>query len=127
MANKYIHFTDNHSAPYSDLVTVDGKFLFLSGLVSEDLETGELVYGDVVTETRQILNNLKVLLERYGSDMNHVIRTEVLLRTFAERDEMNAEYIRHFDPEHIPARLCFGDVGLAAQCKVEIMVTAVKA
>ena len=72
------------------------------------------------------LNNLKILLERYGSDINHVIRTEVLLRTFAERDEMNAEYIRHFDPEHVPARLCFGDVGLAGQCKVEILVTAVK-
>ena len=65
-------------------------------------------------------------MERYGSDINHVIRTEVLLRTFAERDEMNAEYIRHFDPEHVPARLCFGDVGLAGQCKVEILVTAVK-
>lgn len=126
MPNEYIRFTDDHSAPYSDLVTVDGKYLFLSGLVSQDLDSGEIVYGDVVAETRQILNNLKILLERYGSDINHVIRTEVLLRTFAERDEMNAEYIRHFDPEHVPARLCFGDVGLAGQCKVEILVTAVK-
>ena len=126
MPNEYIRFTDDHSAPYSDLVTVDGKYLFLSGLVSQDLDSGEMVYGDVVAETRQILNNLKILLERYGSDINHVIRTEVLLRTFAERDEMNAEYISHFDPEHVPARLCFGDVGLAGQCKVEILVTAVK-
>lgn len=51
MPNEYIRFTDDHSAPYSDLVTVDGKYLFLSGLVSQDLDSGEMVYGDVVAET----------------------------------------------------------------------------
>ncbi|WP_297232835.1 RidA family protein [uncultured Flavonifractor sp.] len=127
MANEYIRFTDDMSAPYSDLVTVDGKFLFLSGLVSEDLNTGDLVYGTITEETCQVLDNLKVLLERHGSDMDHVVRIDVLLRDFAQRDEMNAEYVRHFDPKHMPARLCYGNVGLADQCKIEIAVTAVKA
>ena len=127
MANEYIRFTDDMSAPYSDLVVVDGKFLFLSGLVSEDLESGELVCGTITVETRQVLDNLKVLLKRHGSDMDHVVRIDVLLRDFSERDEMNAEYVRHFDPKHMPARLCYGNVGLADQCKIEIAVTAVKA
>lgn len=126
MENQYIHFTDDHSAPYSDLVVTEGKYLFLSGLVSEDPDTHELAYGDITFETRRILDNLKKILAQYGSDMDHVVRTQVLLRNFSERDEMNAEYVKHFDPAHMPARLCFGDVGLAAQCKVEIMVTAVK-
>jgi 2-iminobutanoate/2-iminopropanoate deaminase len=126
MGKQHIYFSDDHSTPYCDMVVVEDRYLFLSGLVSQDLTTGELVFGDTTFETKQILDNLKVILERYGSDMQHVIRAEVLLKTFAERDLMNAEYIKHFNPEHMPARLCYGDVGLAGECKVEIMVTAVK-
>lgn len=126
MGEQHIHFSDNHSTPYCDMVVVEDRYLFLSGLVSQNLATGELVLGDTAFETKQILDNLKIILERYGSDMQSVIRAEVLLRTFAERDLMNVEYVKHFDPEHMPARLCYGDVGLAGECKVEIMVTAVK-
>lgn len=126
MEQEYIRFTDDQEAPYSDLVVSEGKYLFFSGLVSEDLETQELAYGSIVFETNQVLTNLKTLLERYGSDMDHVLRVDVLLRDFAQRDEMNAEYVRHFKPERMPARLCYGNVGLADQCKIEIAVTAVK-
>lgn len=126
MDNTYIRFTDDLEAPYSDLVVVDGKYLYLSGLVSEDLETQELACGDITFETRQVLNNLEQLLKRYGSDMDHVVRIDVLLRDFAQRDEMNAEYVRHFDPKRMPARLCYGNVGLADDCKIEIAVIAVK-
>ena len=107
-------------------MVVDGKFLFLSGLVSEDFETGELVPGDIATETRQALKNLAMILERYGSDMDHVVRIEVNLADFSERDAMNAEYVKHFDPAHKPARLCFGGADLADGCKIEIMATAVR-
>ena len=126
MENEYISFTGEEGSPYSDLVVVDGKYLFFSGLVSEDLETQELACGSITFETNKVLTNLKTLLERYGSDMDHVIRLEVLLRDFSERDEMNAEYVRHFDPKRMPARLCYGNVGLADSCKIEIMAIAVK-
>ena len=59
MANEYIRFTDDMSAPYSDLVVVDGKFLFLSGLVSEDLNTGDLVCGTITEETVVMLSHKK--------------------------------------------------------------------
>lgn len=126
MGKQHIYFSDDHTSPYCDMVVVEDRYLFLSGLVSQDLATGEMLYGDIAFETKKILENLKVILERYGSDMQHVIRAEVLLKSFAERDAMNAEYVRHFSPESMPARLCFGDVGLAGECKVEIMVTAQK-
>ena len=100
----FICFDNEPGRVYSDIVKVDGKYLFLSGLVSENLQT---------------------ILTEYGSDMEHVIRVEVLLKDFAERDEMNAEYVKHFNAAHLPARLCFGDVGLAAGLKIEIMATAV--
>lgn len=126
MANEYIRFTDDAECPYSDVVAVDGQFLFLSGLVSEDLESGELVAGDITAETRQTLNNLETILKRCGSDMAHVIRLEVLLHDFSERDEMNAEYVKHFPADAMPARLCYGGVDLAAGCKIEIMAIARK-
>ena len=77
MANEYIRFAEEESLPYSDLVVVEDRFLFLSGLVSEDLQTGELVCGSVTEETNQVLSNLKTILEQYGSDMKHVVRVYV--------------------------------------------------
>ena len=126
MALERISFLEASQSPYSDLV-VEGKYMFLSGLISQDMDNGEVVYGTVVEETRRILDNLAMLLERYGSDMEHVIKAEVLLKDFSERDEMNAEYVRHFKPGSLPARLCYGNVGLHGECRVEIAVTAVKA
>ena len=123
---EFLNLQEPGEGPYSDLVAVDGKFLFLSGLVSEDFETGELVPGDIAAETRQALKNLAMILERYGSDMDHVVRIEVILADFSERDAMNEEYVKHFDPAHKPARLCFGGVDLADGCKIEIMATAVR-
>ena len=122
----YLDLQEPNDCPYSDLVMVDDKFLFLSGLVSEDFETGELVSGDIAAETRRTLKNLRMILERFGSDMDHVVRVEVILADFSERDKMNAEYMKHFDPAHRPARLCFGGAALADGCKIEIVVTAVK-
>lgn len=127
MATEYIRFyPDDAECPYSDVV-VDGDTLYLSGLVSEDMDTGELVAGDMTTETRQVLNNLERILTQYGSDMSHVLRLDVLLSDFSLRNEMNAEYIKHFPQDKIPARVCYGGVDLAAGCKIEIVAIAKKA
>ena len=53
MSCQYLNLQEPNECPYSDLVVVDDQFLFLSGLVSEDFETGELVPGDIATETRK--------------------------------------------------------------------------
>ena len=126
MAIEYVRFSDDQEVPYSDLVVVDGKTLYLSGLVAEDLDTQELSCGSITHETDKVLSNLKILLERYGSDMDHVVKVDVLLRDFSERDKMNAEYLRHFDPRRLPARLCYGNVDLTDSCKIEIAVIAIK-
>lgn len=126
MEGQYVYFSEDHSAPYSDMVVMEGKYLFLSGLIAEDLGTREILSGDITFETKTVLDNLETILERYGSDMDHIVRLEILLRDFSERDVMNEEYRKHFNADHMPARLCFGDVGLAGTCKIEIMATAYK-
>lgn len=125
MSLESINFDNDPDRVYSDIVKVDDKYLFLSGLVSSDLETGEILDGNISFQTNCVLNNLKTILENHNSDMNHVVRIEIILQNFSDRDEMNREYIKHFDKKHLPARLCFGDVSLAANLKIEIMVIAV--
>lgn len=125
MDNKHIIFIEEDQ-PYSDIVVTEGKYLFLSGLVSEELSTRDEAYGSIEFETNRILDNLKVILERYGSDMDHVVRADVMLASWADKDAMNAEYVKHFKRTRLPARVCFGDVRIAGECKVEMTFIATK-
>ena len=125
MDNKNIIFIEEEDQPYSDIVEV-GDMLYLSGLVSEDLSTRDEAYGTIEFETNRILDNLKVILERHGSDMDHVVRIDVILAKWADKNAMNAEYVKHFNREKLPARVCYGDVAIAGDCKVEMVVIASK-
>ena len=125
MENRHIIFIEEEDQPYSDIVEV-GNMLYLSGLVSEDLSTRDEAYGSIEFETNRILDNLKVILERYGSDMDHVVRIDVILAKWADKNAMNAEYVKHFKREKLPARVCYGDVAIAGDCKVEMTVIAAK-
>ena len=126
MDNEYIIFIEEEDQPYSDIVVTDDKYLYLSGLVSETLETRDEAYGTIEFETNRILDNLKIILEKYGSDMDHVVRVDVVLAKWADKDAMNGEYVKHFDRAHLPARICYGDVSIAGECKVEMAVIATK-
>ena len=126
MDNEYIIFVEEEDQPYSDIVVTEGKYLFLSGLVSEELSTRDEAYGTIEFETNRILDNLKVILEKNGSDMDHVVRVDVLLSKWEYKDAMNREYVKHFQKTRLPARICFGDVAIAGDCKVEMAVIATK-
>lgn len=126
MDNDYIIFIEEEDQPYSDIVVTEGKYLFLSGLVAEDLSTRDEAYGTIEFETGRILDNLKVILEQYGSDMDHVVRADVMLAKWADKDAMNREYVKHFKRNKLPARVCFGDVSIAGDCKVEMTFIAAK-
>ena len=126
MDNQHIIFIEEEDQPYSDIVVTEGKYLYLSGLVSETLETRDEAYGTIEFETNRILDNLKVILEKYGSDMDHVVRVDVVLAKWADKDAMNGEYVKHFKRNRLPARICYGDVSIAGECKVEMAVIATK-
>ena len=126
MENENIIFIPEEDQPYSDIVVVQDKFLFLSGLVSEDLSTRDEAYGTIEFETNRILDNLEVILEKYGSDMDHVVRIDVILAKWADKNAMNDEYVKHFKHDKLPARVCFGDVFIAGECKVEMTIIATK-
>jgi 2-iminobutanoate/2-iminopropanoate deaminase len=99
-----------------------GDFLFVSGLAAVDPDSGERVRGTTASETRQILVNLKQLLEAAGSSLDKVVKVNVLLHSMLEAPNINDVYARFF-PEPPPARTVCG-ARLPDDAKVIIECTA---
>jgi 2-iminobutanoate/2-iminopropanoate deaminase len=88
--------------PYSPAVRA-GDFIFVSGQVPVDPATGQLINSDIATETRQVLNNIKSIVEASGAAMTDVVRCGVFLLDGNEFAAMNAVYAEFFG-EAKPAR-----------------------
>jgi 2-iminobutanoate/2-iminopropanoate deaminase len=98
-----------------------GDFLFVCGLSAVDPRSGQRVRGTTASETREILTNLKQLLEAAGSSLDKVVKVNVLLHSMLEAPNMNEVYARFFpDP---PARTVCG-ARLPDGAKVIIECTA---
>ena len=114
---EYHPFPARTSLPFSAAVRV-GNLLFLSGQMGTDDKT-EIVPGGIEAETRQTFANMKAILERHGSSLDHVVKCTVMLADMAEWPAMNAVYVKHFE-KHLPARSAFGVSALALGGRVEI-------
>jgi 2-iminobutanoate/2-iminopropanoate deaminase len=115
--NDFLNVSKRRNLPHSPGVLA-GDFLFLSGMVSIDPQTGELSVGTVEHETRQILVNMQHLLESANSSLERVVKINVLLHSMLELENMNTVY-RTFFPSAPPARTVCG-VQLSFGLKVEI-------
>ena len=99
--------------------------LYLSGQMGVDA-SAKLVPGGIEAETRQIMANIRAVLERHGSSMDRVVKVLVMLADMAEWPVMNKVYLEHFSAP-LPARSAFGASGLALGGRVEIECIAVAA
>jgi len=81
--------------PYSPAVRA-GDFIFVSGQVAVDPATQQLVTGDIAVETRQVLNNIKQLLEGCGASLADVVKCGVFLAKAEDFAAMNAVYAEFF-------------------------------
>jgi 2-iminobutanoate/2-iminopropanoate deaminase len=108
--------------PFSMAVRV-GTMLYLSGMMGIE-NSMKLAPGGIKAETRQAMDNIKVILESYGSSLDHVIKATVMLADMSEWEEMNKIYVTYF-PKHLPARSALGVNGLAFGGRVEIECIAV--
>jgi len=97
-------------------------FLFVSGLTAIDPPSGERMPGTTAGETRQILANLREMLEAAGSSLDKVVKVNVLLHSMLEAPNMNEVYVRFF-PDPPPARTVCG-ARLPDGVKVVIECTA---
>ena len=109
--------------PLSDVVRVD-SLLYLSGKLGTD-DSGKLVAGGIAAETKQTMENIRTVLEKNGSSLDHVVKCTVMLADIKEWADMNAVYITFFKKERLPARSAFGTSGLVLGARVEIECIAI--
>ncbi len=103
--------------PFSSAVRVDNT-LYLSGNVGNLPGTLDLAPGGIAGETKQTLDNIKAVAERFGSSMNKIVKCTVFLADIAEWGAMNEVYKTYF--KNPPARSALGASGLALNARVEI-------
>lgn len=126
--NKSIIHTDKAPkaiGPYSQAVHI-GSLIYTAGQVGLDPATMELVAGGVEEQTRQVIANLKNVLEAAGSSFAHVVKTTVFLKDMNDFAKMNAIYAETFS-ENPPARSTVAVAALPKGALVEIEVIALPA
>lgn len=110
--------------PYSQAVRV-GNLVFCSGQIALDPKSGQMVAaGDVVAQTRQVLANLKAVLEAAGSGLAQVVKTTIFLVDLGDFTAVNQVYGESF-PSAPPARATVEVSRLPRDARVEIEAIAV--
>ena len=108
--------------PYSQAISTE-NLIFTAGQVGLDPATMELVEGGVEAQTRQVLTNLKHVLESADSGLKFVLKTTVFLQDMSDFAKMNSVYAEFF-PESPPARSTVQVAGLPKGASVEIECVA---
>ncbi|MBG6130748.1 2-iminobutanoate/2-iminopropanoate deaminase [Aquimarina sp. EL_43] len=111
--------------PYSQAI-LTGNTLYTSGQIAINPETGALVLDDITTEAKQVMQNLKAVLDEAGMTFENVIKTTIFLSDMNNFAEVNAVYGSYFNEETAPARETVAVLTLPKSVNVEISVIAVK-
>jgi 2-iminobutanoate/2-iminopropanoate deaminase len=110
--------------PYSHGVLFN-NMLFVSGQVGKHPVTGELMLGDIKTETKQVMENVKGILTDAGMDFTNVCKTTIFLSDMNDFASVNEVYGSYFRGDH-PARETVQVSKLPLNVNVEISVIAMK-
>ena len=110
--------------PYSQGIVTAQGMIYTAGQIPLNPATGELVAGDIRVQTRQVMENLKAILEAGGARMASVVKTTVYLKDMGEFAAMNEVYGEYF-PSAPPARSTVEVARLPRDVKVEIEAVAV--
>ena len=125
MTNREIVRTDRAPTPigpYSQAVRAGG-FVFVSGQISIDAKTGQVVMDDVAGQTRRVLENVKAVLEAAGTSMDRVVKSTIFLAAIGDFAKVNEIYATYFAKEP-PARSTIQAGALPKGVAVEIDVIA---
>ena len=92
--------------PYNHIAKV-GQFISIGGTAGVNPVSGKLAGTDVYSQTKQILESFRVMLESVASDLNHVVHVNVFLKDMQDFDEMNRAYVEVME-NYRPARTVIG-------------------
>ncbi len=121
MPAKKIIYTDTAPkavGPYSQAVKA-GNFLFLSGQIPLNPQTGEITGDDIAVQTKQSIENIKAILDAAGASLSDVVKTTVFLLDMRDFARMNEVYGQYFE-DNPPARSTVQVAKLPKNALVEI-------
>ncbi len=123
---KVIHTTKAPEAigPYSQAILANG-FLYTSGQIALNPETGELEIQNIEHETGRVMQNLEAVLAAADMDFSHVVKTTIYLADMGDYAQVNTIYGAFFDSES-PAREAVQVSCLPKEVNVEISMVAFK-
>ena len=118
---KKIISTDHAPAaigPYSQAIRF-GNLLFVSGQIALDPKTGEIVEGDIEVQTKQVLENVKAIIEEAGMTLQDVLKCSCFLKDMEDFVKFNAVYNSYL-AESLPARETVEVARLPKDVRVEV-------
>ncbi len=108
--------------PYEQALKLDG-WVFTSGQIPLDPKTGAMVEGGIGAQTRQVLENLRAVLEAGGTSMTRVVKATVYMTNLGDFQKMNEVFAEYF-PHDKPVRSTVGVASLPRGALVEIDLVA---
>jgi len=109
--------------PYNQAVRA-GDFIFCSGQIPLDPVTGELVPGDIGTQTHRVMRNVGAVLAAASATFANVVKTTIFLIDMGDFAAVNAAYGSYFEHDIAPARSTVAVAALPKGARVEIEVVA---
>ncbi|MGC1525416.1 MAG: RidA family protein [Phormidesmis sp.] len=106
-------------APYSHAVRA-GDFLFVTGQLAEDPDTGEVVKGSIEAQTEKVMDNLQLVLVYAGTGFEKVVMSRIFVTDFRYYEAVNQIYASRFTAGRYPGRTTVGVTELAGYGDVEI-------
>ena len=123
---KKIIITDHAPAPigpYNQAVLV-GNMLYTSGQIALNPKTMELVLDNIEIETKQVMENIKAVLEAAGMTFENVIKTTIFIMNMNDFASINKVYGSYFNESTAPARETVQVTGLPRGVNIEISMIA---
>ncbi|MDA0176552.1 RidA/YER057c/UK114 superfamily protein [Mesoflavibacter sp. HG96] len=111
--------------PYNQAV-LSGNTLYTSGQIAINPTTNKLVLDDIKSETKQVMENLKAVLEAADMTFENVIKTSIFISDMHNFSLINDVYATYFDEDFAPARETVEVANLPKFVNVEISMIAVK-
>jgi 2-iminobutanoate/2-iminopropanoate deaminase len=123
---KKIIFTENAPAPigpYNQAI-LKGNTLYTSGQIALNPTTGILVIDTIENETRQVMENMKAVLEAAGMTFENVVKTTIFIMNMNDFGSINTVYGSYFNEKTAPARETVQVACLPKNVNVEISMIA---
>jgi reactive intermediate/imine deaminase len=122
------HMFDNAPepvAPFSHAVEADGWVILTGQMPTDPDDDSKPLPDGIEAQTRRVMDNLIIVLQELGLELEHVLQARVFMTHFEEDyAAMNAVYAGYFPRNRRPARTCIGVTGLARGARVEIDMIA---